>query len=123
MRLPCSLLCCVLPVALLPGAPPPTDRAAEGGWVALTGDKWASAWKGAPGGWEAVADVSLDAKNPRKLAPKPGKGALYNGPKGRVRDLVTKESYADLEVELEFMIPKGSNSGVKLQGLYEIQIV
>jgi hypothetical protein len=35
---------------------------------------------------------------------------------------VSKQKFGDVEVHAEFMIPKGSNSGVKLEGLYEIQI-
>src|SRR5207248_2186834 len=42
--------------------------------------------------------------------------------KGRIRDLVTKQNYRDVEIHLEFLIPKGSNSGIKFEGLYEIQI-
>jgi hypothetical protein len=35
---------------------------------------------------------------------------------------VTRAKYGDQEVHLEFLISKGSNSGVKFHGLYEIQI-
>lgn len=38
------------------------------------------------------------------------------------RDLVTIAEYADVDVRLEFMIARRSNAGVKLMGLYEIQI-
>ena len=51
-----------------------------------------------------------------------GQRHFYNGPKGRSNDLYTKEKYGDLEVHVEFLIPKGSNSGIKLHGHYEIQI-
>jgi len=36
--------------------------------------------------------------------------------------LFTEAKYGDCTVELEFMIPKGSNSGVYLMGEYEVQI-
>lgn len=36
--------------------------------------------------------------------------------------LYTRESFGDVKVDLEFMIPKGSNAGVYLMGRYEIQI-
>jgi hypothetical protein len=49
-------------------------------------------------------------------------GVIRNGPRGRTDNLVTTEKFGDVELYLEFMIPKGSNSGVYLQGLYEIQI-
>ena len=60
---------------------------------------------------------------PKKLVAQPGKGIWVNGPTGRTRDLISKVFHGDVELHLEFMIPKGSNSGVKLQGHYEIQIL
>src|SRR5207302_1282285 len=56
------------------------------------------------------------------LSYQPGSGVLVNGPSGRTGNIVTKQKFGDIEVHLEFMIPKGSNSGVKFEGLYEIQI-
>jgi hypothetical protein len=79
-------------------------------------------WKGPTGKWLRAGAVAVDPKNPRRLTATPGKSVLVNGPAGRERDLVTKGSYGDLEVRLDFLIPKGSNSGVKFQSLYEIQI-
>ncbi|MFU8848316.1 MAG: family 16 glycoside hydrolase [Opitutales bacterium] len=37
--------------------------------------------------------------------------------------LVTRETFGDVRVELEFMIPKGSNAGLYLMGRYEVQIL
>jgi hypothetical protein len=37
-------------------------------------------------------------------------------------DLVTKESFEDFRLEVEFRYPEGSNSGIYLRGRYEIQI-
>ncbi len=53
----------------------------------------------------------------------PGKGVLINGESGRTLHLITLERHGDVKLELEFMVPKGSNSGVYLQGRYEIQIL
>jgi hypothetical protein len=36
--------------------------------------------------------------------------------------LYTKEEYGDARIEMEFMIPKGSNSGIYVMGRYEVQI-
>ena len=80
------------------------------------------AWQQPTGTWEVVGDVQLDPDHERQLIGKPGKGALVNV-KGKTHDLVSKQKWGDVELELEFMIPTRSNSGVKLQGLYEIQIV
>jgi hypothetical protein len=72
--------------------------------------------------WEQVGGVALDEKNPRRLLAQPGQGVWYNGPKGRTNDLFTQQKFGDVEVHLEFNVPKGSNSGIKLHGHYEIQI-
>src|ERR1700735_4468361 len=45
------------------------------------------------GDWQEVASVEMDQANPRLLQAKPGKGIWYNGPKGRARDLYTKEKF------------------------------
>jgi hypothetical protein len=95
----------------------------DGAWIELVGEKAGDVWKGKLGGWITAAGVEVDAKNPRRLTPKDGKGVLINGKAGRERDLVTKQSFGDVELEMEFFIPKGSNSGVKFHSLYEIQIL
>ena len=109
------VVCLLLGSALYLGAE-------DAGWIPLT-EKGLDAFKSPSKDWIFAESVSLDPKNAKKLTAKPGGPILVNGPKGNTRDLVTKQSFADLEVQLEFLIPKGSNSGVKLQGLYEIQIL
>jgi hypothetical protein len=79
-----------------------------------------SAFRPTKGVWQEVGDVGLDPKNPRRLVAKEGKGVWYNG--GRTNDLFTKQKFADVAVHLEFNVPKGSNSGIKFHGHYEIQI-
>lgn len=91
----------------------------EPSWTDLTN---LTVWNGPTGGWVEAGEVSVDPENPGKLTSKDGKGILVNGPKGRERDLLTKEAHGDIELSLEFYIPKGSNSGVKFHALYEIQI-
>jgi len=49
-------------------------------------------------------------------------GVMLNGPTGRTCNLVTAAKHGDIELYVEFMLAKGSNSGVYLHGLYEIQI-
>lgn len=72
--------------------------------------------------WHAVQAVTLDPANPRKLTIEAGKGVWTNAPKGTAQDLYTTREYGDVAVEIEFMIPQRSNSGIKLMGLYEVQI-
>ena len=47
---------------------------------------------------------------------------MLNGPTGRTANFCSERTFGDVELYLEFMLAKGSNSGVYLQGLYEIQI-
>jgi hypothetical protein len=77
-------------------------------------------WKQPHGAWEVGGDAVLDADNPRKLVAKPGKGAIVQA--GKAKNLFSKEAFGDIELHLEFMVPKGSNSGIKFHGHYEIQI-
>jgi hypothetical protein len=48
-------------------------------------------------------------------------GVILNGT-GRTANLCTERTLGDVELYLEFMLAKGSNSGLYLQALYEIQI-
>lgn len=98
--------------------------AGEKSWLDLTGGNPAEIWRNKNiDGWERAESVSLDAKNPRKLAFQASGSIWVNGEKGRAPDLYTRRSFTDLEIHVEFLIAKGSNSGVKFQGVYEIQII
>jgi Domain of Unknown Function (DUF1080) len=97
----------------------PTGRTDDSAWVELTG---LDAWKSPVEGWFAVGSVGLDLKDPKKLTAESGTGVIYNGPSGKAKNLVSKETFGDVDLHVEFLIPKGSNSGVKFQSVYEIQI-
>jgi hypothetical protein len=99
-------------------------RAEEPAWIDLIVEKPEAVWKTPRGGWRWISagGVEIDPKNARRLKALAGKGVWVNGKAGREHDIVTKESFGDCEVELEFLIPKGSNSGVKFHSVYEIQI-
>jgi hypothetical protein len=75
------------------------------------------------GEWFEAGEVCLKNENEKQLDAIAGKGVLFNGEKGRTKHLITKESHGDAKLLLEFMVPKGSNSGVYLQRRYEIQIL
>ncbi len=53
----------------------------------------------------------------------PGKAILFNGPGGKTGNIVSKSEFGDVEIKVEFMVPKGSNSGIYFQKRYEIQIL
>jgi hypothetical protein len=94
----------------------------EGDWIELGGPNGLDAWEGPPAGWHVVGTVEQDPKDPKRLTSGPGSGILDNGAAGRTPNLISKRGFGDIEVRLEFLVPKGSNSGVKLEGLYEVQI-
>ena len=61
---------------------------------------------------------------PQAVAFKAGQGILLNMNDETKKDhLVSTFEHGDIELELEVMIPKGSNSGIYLQGRYEIQLL
>lgn len=79
-------------------------------------------WKKPTGDWQIVAEAAQDPNNERALAVKPGAGIIYNGPKGSTGNLFTEAEFGDMAVQVDFLIPKGSNSGVYFMGRYEIQV-
>jgi sugar phosphate isomerase/epimerase len=82
-----------------------------------------SAFRGDTGDWLIAADAMLDPNNEKALVWKAGAGVAVNGEKGRTKHLVTKAEHGDCRAHVEFMVPKGSNSGVYFQGRYEIQVL
>jgi sugar phosphate isomerase/epimerase len=89
--------------------------------VTLTGSDL-SAWREPTGQWQVVGEAFMDPANEKILGTKPGTGAIYNGPAGRTSNLLSKAEFGDVNAHIEFMISKGSNSGVYFMGRYEIQI-
>jgi hypothetical protein len=86
------------------------------GWK-LRGPKFMSKW--------IVGVAMIDPKNPKKLTVVKSDDSaieLANTKKGGV-DIYTEQKFGDCIVELEVMIPKGSNSGIYLMGQYEVQVV
>jgi hypothetical protein len=97
----------------------PATAAGEDGWTPLGPDAWHNSEK-----WSAAGNAMLNPDDPKRLVGKPGTGVLVNGETGRVPSLVTKRrDYRDVEVHVEFMVAKGSNSGVIFHGNHEIQIL
>ncbi|MEP3837788.1 MAG: DUF1080 domain-containing protein [Algibacter sp.] len=72
--------------------------------------------------WVEVESVKLDPLNPEKLLFTKGHGVFVNGADGKAKYLVSKKEYEDIELHLEFLLPKGSNSGIYIQSRYEIQL-
>lgn len=77
-----------------------------------------------PHDWQIVKSVVDDKEEKKKWKTiEPGTGMLINGREGKTGNLVTKGEFGDVEVEIEFMIPQGSNSGIYFQECYEVQIL
>ncbi len=76
--------------------------------------------------WKIVGDASVDISKENVLSTTPGKGVLAclheKGKYGAQYELISNLKHGDLDIELDFMLAKGSNSGIYLQGNYEIQL-
>jgi hypothetical protein len=73
-------------------------------------------------GWMEAAGAEAGEKPKTWASLTAGTGLMVNGPEGKAGNLLSRFAHGDAIVEMEFMIPKGSNSGVYLQSRYEIQI-
>ena len=95
----------------------------SGAWIELLPGKDFSAWRDPHGQWLVAGETAIDPHDAKRLAWKAGAGIAVNGPQGRTVDLVTAREFGDVEAHVEFMIPKGSNSGVYFMGRYEVQVL
>ena len=82
-----------------------------------------SGWQRPTGAWRVVGDVDMDTASPEAFVLTAGEGVLVNGLEGRTSNLLSEIQHGDVDLSLEFVIPKASNSGIYLQGRYEIQIL
>lgn len=73
--------------------------------------------------WKIVNKVYANRKQEHHMETTKGKGVLLNQPDEiNEANLFTSFEHGDMDLELDFMMPKGSNSGVYLQGRYEVQL-
>lgn len=98
----------------------------EDGWRPLLNGHDLSGWHGLGqrNDWLTTTGIIWDRLlGPTRLGYVHGPGGrILNGPIGRATNLVSDGKFGDIELYLEFMLAKGSNSGVYLQSLYEVQI-
>jgi hypothetical protein len=106
-------LCAVLVLPSLVLAETPFDGKSLDGWK-LKGDAKKSKWR--------IGTAALDERNPAKLVLNDRGTELVNVETGGV-DIYTDAKYGDCTIEVEFMVPKGSNSGIYVMGEYEVQIL
>lgn len=74
--------------------------------------------------WRGVSEANAVAEKCELTTQGEGKILINSTAKDKtVPYLITKEEFGDVKIELEFMVPKGSNAGVYVMGRYEIQIL
>ncbi len=108
-----------------PHGDPPYLLSAD--WTALIAGTRLEGWTfehSEKGIWTSTPAIFWDGKNaPEQLLSLPGGGdRIANGSKGAISNILTTRKFEDVELYLEFLIPAKSNSGVYLQGLYEVQV-
>ena len=74
--------------------------------------------------WSIVSQVHSNFTQELNIEVKEGMGILVNQPTTEKRAHIFSTFYhGDIELDLEFMMPKGSNSGIYFQSRYEIQLL
>jgi hypothetical protein len=116
-----SLIMCVLCVLVLSGcsqmtATSPLNGENLDGWH-VKGDAVKSKW--------AVGKPEISPDDPKLLISKPGGDAMINlaAHHNDSLDIFSDAKYGDSHIELEVMVPQGSNSGIYVMGEYEIQVL
>ncbi len=105
------------------------------GWQSLFNGKDLEQWQpqqdqgraAKPFDWRIATEVGLDPRNRTTLSYKhepssTNTPAFVNNRAGKSDNPITKKDYADIELYLESMIAKESNSGICVMGLYEISM-
>ena len=84
-----------------------------------------SFFKSPSANWRIGGDVNADLNSTGRLTYTNGTGILVNtfADENARADLFSAEEYGDVDIELDYMMAKGSNSGIYLSGRYEIQLL
>jgi hypothetical protein len=103
-------------------------RAADAGEQPLFNGKDLTGWKTrgaeAMASWKVAATVTANEKALTGAGEggKPDAAMVLEKPTHGA-DIVSEQTFGDVELHVEFMVPKGSNSGVYLMGEYEVQVL
>jgi hypothetical protein len=86
------------------------------GWM-FHGDRQMSKW--------VVGTAAMSPDDPKLLVAEKGQGEMINvvSHHGESLDIYSKEKFGDCRIELQVMVPNGSNSGIYVMGEYEIQVL
>lgn len=83
-----------------------------------------SSFKNPPANWRIVGGVQAHLGKDKHFDVQKGSGILVNMPdKNAQGNLFSLLEHGDMDLELEFMMAKKSNSGIYLQGRYELQLL
>jgi hypothetical protein len=84
-----------------------------------------SAFANPPKNWQVTGKAHADLDKANTFMLTKGTGVLVNGvdEKNPGRDIYTTLQHGDLDLEFDYMMAKGANSGIYLQGRYEIQLL
>jgi len=99
----------------------------DGDFKPLLNGKGFSGWvfrnEAGKAAWKLVGDAKLDPSDEKKLiSAGEGTTTLLRGAIDHGSDIYTKDEVGDVELMVDIMVPKGSNSGVYLMGEYEVQV-
>ena len=72
-----------------------------------------------------IGKAALSPDDPKLLVAEAGEGEMINvvSHHGESIDIYSKKPFGDCRIELQLMVPKGSNSGIYVMGEYEIQVL
>ena len=82
-----------------------------------------SAFKSPAANWQIAGNVMADMNKKNDMQKMEGTGILVNLPAEKPADLFSNFQHGDADIELEYMMAKGSNSGIYLQSRYEVQLL
>ena len=84
-----------------------------------------SAFNAPASSWKLAGNVFADLQQNGVLKLSSGTGILVNSPdkKNPGKDLLTLTQHGDADLEFDYLLAKGANSGVYLQGRYEVQLL
>jgi len=72
-----------------------------------------------------IGKARVSSSDPKQLEKVEGVGELINlsPAHGESQDLYSKAKFGDCRIEVEVMVPRGSNSGIYVMGEYEVQVL
>ena len=91
------------------------------GWIELIPSSGLTGWSDTSG-WRNVDRAVMDKTDERAIGIDGIDGGILVSQRGDGSHMKTESKFGDVALHVEFMIPEGSNSGIYLQGRYELQV-